>query len=182
MSKLALELLQLHVAQVDARGSLLAEDYGFLASALAAVSWSVLAPVLTEALRRARARREREVGYTLYTRRMPCSFVDRLSLPELLSLDLGVTPALQFRRLIHAACEAMNDAWEHIWDFSDDPLRAECLLRADYQLFLAWVAAAASLYAAADLGDLQLLDGRRRSRSYESCLALMRACVYHAAL
>ena len=63
--------------------------------------------------------------------------------------------------------------------FSVSPQRAERLVRADYQLFLAWVAAAAHLgYAVSDRGFREMLLAELRDGyacSHESCLALMRA-------
>ena len=42
---------------------------------------------------------------------------------------------VEFKAAICLGAEAINDAWEHIDDFSENPQRAERLLRADYQVF-----------------------------------------------
>jgi hypothetical protein len=182
MSKLALELVQFYVARVDVYRSLTAADYGFLLSALASVARSSCLPLLAETLRRVRVRRDFEAGYALYDHPRSCSFLERLSLWQLQRMSADELPApATFRDLVHDVCEAMNDAWEYIWDFGVEPKRAECLLRADYQLFLAWVAAVARLHVVVALGEAPP-DAAECLRSYDTCTTLMRAPVYHADL
>jgi len=164
-----LEVLQLHVAQADTRRSLPAKDYGVLATTLLAVASSAVSPDLVLAIRRARVRHQRELGYTLHTYLAPCSFVERLSLPELVALRPGVTSEVDFHKAISVAAEAIWDAWGHVQDFSVNPERAERLVRADDQLFLAWLAAAGRLgYVVSDaslhaLLSLELRDGQMSS-------------------
>ena len=137
-----LELLQFHVTHVDTRRSLLAKDYETFATTLLAVARSTTSPDLVLAIRRAGVRHQRELGYRMYSQVTPCSFVERLSLPELVAVRPGVTNEADFHKVIYVAAEAIWDAWGYVEDFSVNPERAERLVRADYLLFLAWLAAA----------------------------------------
>ena len=61
----------------------------------------------------------------MYTDLAPCSFVERVSLPELVAVRPGVTSEVDFHKAICVAAEAIGDAWEHVQDFSVTPERAE---------------------------------------------------------
>jgi len=181
-----LELLQFYVTHVDTRRSLLAKDSGAFATTLLAVASSTSSPDLVLAIRRARVRHQRELGYKMYTEVTPCSVVERLSLPELVAVRPGVTSDVDFYKVVAVAAEAIWDAWDYVERFSDDPVRAELLVRADYLLFLSWLAAANRLgYVVSDVGLHELLVvelGGSQMSSYESCVALTRSKVYHECL
>jgi len=181
-----LELPQLYEAHFDTRRSLLAKDYGALATTLLAVASSTFSSDLVLAIRRARVRHQRELGYKLYTDLAPCSFVERLSLPELVVTRPGITSEVEIHTVVCVAAEAIGEAYEYVQDFSVCPERAKQLVRADYLLFLAWLAALNRLgYAVTNAGlhallFLELRDGQMSS--YKLCVALMRSKVYHECL